>query len=101
MSLFQTRLFFRIVARNREVYFLKIATLAIAVACTTLIILFSINEFGYDRFHQNYKSLFRVLQKNNNESYGGNRLSNKIPPDVFTTLRSITSDSLIISRVKL
>src|SRR5579859_122157 len=101
MSLIQTRLFFRIISRSREVYFLKVVTLAIAFACSTLILLFSINEFGYDRFHQGYNSIFRILQKNNNESYSGNRLSNKISFDVFPALKKITTDSLITSRVKM
>ena len=101
MSLFQTRLFFRIIAKSREAYFLKIITLAIAFACTTLILLFSINEFGYDRFHREYNSIFRILQRNNNESFIGNRFSNKVPFDVINVLKSINSDSLITSRVKL
>jgi putative ABC transport system permease protein len=101
MSLFQTRLFFRIISKSREVYFLKIITLAIAFACSILILSFSINEFGYDRFHQGYNSMFRVLQRNNGESHNGNRLSNKIPFDVFRALRGFTTDSLITARVKM
>ena len=101
MLSFQTRLFFRIIAKSREAYFLKIVTLAIAFACTTLILLFSISEFGYDKFHREYDLIFRVLQRNNNESYIGNRFSNKIPFNVFNVLKSINSDSLITSRVKL
>lgn len=101
MDLFQTRLFFRIISKSRDIYLLKILTLAIAFACSTLILLFSISEFGYDRFHQDYKSIFRILQRNNDEAYSGNRLSNNIPVDLFSTLKSGGNDSLILSRVKL
>lgn len=101
MLSFQTRLFLRIIAKSREAYFLKIITLAIAFACATLILLFSISEFGYDKFHREYDLVFRVLQRNNSESYIGNRFSNKIPFNVFNVLKSINSDSLITSRVKL
>lgn len=80
---------------------MKTVTLAIAFACSTLILLFSINEFGYDRFHHDYNSTFRILQRNNNESYIGNRFSNKIPLDVFNALKAITTDSLITARVKM
>jgi putative ABC transport system permease protein len=80
---------------------LKIITLAVAFACSIIILLFSINEFAYDRFHQNYDSVFRILQKNNRESFNGNRLSNKIPLDVFNSLGSFSSDSLIVSRMKM
>lgn len=101
MLSFQTRLFLRIIGKSRETYFLKIVTLAIAFACATLILLFSISEFGYDKFHREYDFVFRVLQRNNSESYIGNRFSNKIPFDVFNVLKSINSDSLTTSRVKL
>src|SRR5688500_9748182 len=101
MELFQTRLFFRIVFKSREVYFLKIITLAIAFSCSILILLFSISEFGYDRFHEDYKSIFRILQRNNNESYIGNHLSNGIPEDVFTFLKSNEKNLMIFSRLKL
>lgn len=100
MSTFQTRLFLRIIAKNREVYLLKIITLAIAFACSTLIALFSLNEFGYDRFHRNNNSVFRVLQRNNDETYSGNRLSTRIPVEVFSALQSRSADSMIISRIK-
>lgn len=96
----QTRLFFRIIAKGKEVYFLKAISLSIAFACATLILLFARNEFGYDRFHQEYKSIFRLLQRNNRETYIGTRFSNKIPADVFEQLRQVTADSLVISRVK-
>jgi ABC-type antimicrobial peptide transport system permease subunit len=101
MELFQTRLFFRIVFKSREVYFLKIITLAIAFSCSILILLFSLSEFGYDRFHEDYKSIFRILQRNNNESYTGNRLSNGIPKDVFAFLKSKEKDLMILSRLKI
>ena len=100
MPQFQSRLFLRIIKKNREIYFLKILTLAVAFACTTLITLFSLNEFGYDEFHGNVNSVFRVLQRNNNESFSGNRLSASIPPNIYNSLKS-NSDSLIVSRMKI
>lgn len=101
MTLFGSRLFFRIIAKSREIYALKVTTLAVAFATSTLIIIFSINEFGYDRFHAGYRSLFRVLQRNNSETHIGNRLSNKIPVPVVARLRSLPTDSLLTARVKL
>ena len=98
MQLFHSRLFLRIIYRNREVYALKIITLAIAFACSTLIILFSLNEFGYDRFHHNADLTFRVLQRNVSESHSGNRLSNRVPELVFNAM--LASDSITVARVK-
>ncbi len=101
MQSFQTRLFFRILSKSKEVYFLKIITLAIALACTTLIAVFSINEFRYDTFHREHELIFRLLQQNNSQSYIGSRFSNKIPAEVYHSLKFIDPDSLITSRVKL
>ncbi|HEX5171137.1 MAG TPA: FtsX-like permease family protein [Cyclobacteriaceae bacterium] len=98
MPLFTTRLFIRIIYRNREVYILKIVTLAIAFVCSTLILLFSLNEFRYDHFHREAGNVFRVIQRNLSASYSGNRFSDRIPYHVFKSLQS--SDSLIVSRMK-
>ena len=90
MALIHSQLFLRIIAKNREVYFLKIVTLAIAFACSTLILLFTFHEFGHDKFHKDHRSIFRVLQKNSDVSYSGNRLSNKNSYDVYTHLKTIS-----------
>lgn len=101
MLLFQIRLFLRIIAKSKEAYFLKIISLAVAFACSTLILLFSIHEFGYDRFHQEHDQIYRVLQRNNNETFIGNRFSNKIPHDVFNTLKDKSGEECVPARVQL
>ncbi|HEU5291321.1 MAG TPA: FtsX-like permease family protein [Cyclobacteriaceae bacterium] len=98
---FHSRLFTRIISRNREVYILKIVTLAVAFASSVLIILFSLNEFGFDRFHKDASNVFRVLRKNTDEQYSGNRLSAKISQKAFNRIKSYYEDSLIVSRVKI
>jgi putative ABC transport system permease protein len=92
------KLFYRLALKNREVYFLKIITLSIAFGSSVLILLFSINEFGYDRFHSDAGRIFRVLQRNNIENFSGIRLSNQLPADVHTNL--VKDTSLTLSRVK-
>lgn len=62
------RLFKRIMLRNTEAYLLKVAALSIALATSIAITLFSINEFGYDRFHKDASFIFRVIQKNIDEN---------------------------------
>src|SRR5262245_2265883 len=98
MPLFQSRLFLRIINKNREIYFLKIITLAVAFACTTLITLFSLNEFGFDKFHDDAQAIFRVIQKNTSDSHSGNRLSVNIPPWIVRSVQ--TNDSLNLAKVK-
>jgi len=94
-------LFARIISKNREVYFLKIITLAVAFASATLITLFSLNEFGYDTGWSDADKTFRVLERNNKENFSGNRLSVKIPLAIYQKLSSRSGDSLAIARVKI
>src|SRR5690349_10954166 len=101
MSLFPSKLFLRIAYKNREAYLLKIITLSITLACAILITLFSLNEFGFDRFHHDSHAVFRVLQHNNAAAYSGNRLSNNIPSNVFLSIQSHSKDSVRSSRVKI
>jgi putative ABC transport system permease protein len=92
-------LFRRIIARNPKVYALKIISLALAFASSSLIILFSLNEFGYDRFHENEKHIFRVIKRNTNDEYNGNRYSTQIAANQFDVVNSLSSDSVEVARV--
>ncbi|MGC1242775.1 MAG: ABC transporter permease [Chryseosolibacter sp.] len=80
---------------------LKIITLAIAFASSFLVILFCLNEFGYDRFHKDPDTLFRILRRNTDEEYSGNRLSTKIPAEVVHQLKAVSNKSFAISRIKI
>lgn len=102
MSGQHSRLFARLIAKNREPYILKIITLATAFASSVLIILFSLHEFGFDRFHTHAEQVFRVTQKDLTPDYSGNRLSVKIPETIVDALkRDYFKDSLLIARVKI
>jgi len=100
MPFLNSRLFFRIIKKNREVYTLKVITLAVTFACTMIIILFSLNEFQFDRFHHHSESIFRVIQKNKKDHNSKNPRSNRIPPEVVSVLKLIPNDSVIVSRIK-
>lgn len=93
-------MFFRLISRNREIYFLKILTLAIAFASTTLITLFSLNEFGYDRFHREPDAIVRVIRRSMTETITGNRLSNRIPIQALEAWKARAGDSVLLARVK-
>lgn len=93
------RLFLRIINRSRDVFFLKVLTLSIAFACAIGITLFVFNEMGYDKFHANANSVFRILEKTHNND-SGNPHSNQIPEQVADELADLAGDSLTISRVK-
>lgn len=100
MHVFHLRLFFRLICKNWEVYSLKIFTLAIAFACSIIIVLFSLNEFSFDRFHQQANAVVRVLQRNESETFTGNRLTISIPYNVYMRLHFHLKDSMTVSRVK-
>lgn len=95
------KLFLRILLRNREVYLLKMISLVAAFSSCILIILFTLNEYGYDKFHTDHGNIFRLVERNNDPGYGGNRLSNRIPSPVLDSFKLQYSDSVSIGRVKL
>ena len=95
-----SRLFVRILSRNGDVYVLKVFTLAVAFATSLLLILFSIHEYGYDTHYNDPDRVFRLLARNTNKDYSGNRLSSAIPPGALQSISKKFSGSAIVSRVK-
>ncbi len=95
-----SRLFARTVSRNGDVYFLKLVTLAVAFATSILVMLFSIHEFGYDTHFKDAKRVFRLLGRNTDKDYSGNRLSGSIPPGILQSINKQLRDDVISSRVK-
>ncbi|MEO5978183.1 MAG: ABC transporter permease [Chryseolinea sp.] len=99
MSL-KTILFLRTIFRHKEIYGLKLGSQAIAIACSILVILFSMDEFSYDCFHRDYENIFRVLQKNTHPAYNGNRLSNRISTQSLDLIRKQSDSTMIFCRIK-
>ncbi len=100
MMCLQSALFVRILSRNRDVYLLKVITLAVAFAASILVTLFSTHEFGYDTNHENADRVFRMLARNTDKDYTGNRLSASIPKAILKRISEQFSDLVTISRVK-
>ncbi|MGC3948145.1 MAG: ABC transporter permease [Chryseolinea sp.] len=90
---------FELFSRNNDVYVLKVVTLAIAFAAAILVMLFSIHEFGYDKHHDDPNTLFRLLIRNTNKNFSGNRLSAGISYRSFKTIRNKLTSG-IVARVK-
>jgi len=55
----------RNLARHKGYSFINIAGLAIGMACCILILLWVQDEVSYDRFHENGRNIYRVLQNIN------------------------------------
>lgn len=95
-----SRLFLKIISKNRQVYLLQLFTLAIAFACTALVALFALREFGYDTSFRDSDRLFRVLVKNEDSNYSGNRLTNKVATDLLSRITLEKKDSAIFTTIK-
>ncbi len=94
----QIRLLQRFIFKNLEIYLLKILTLSVAMSALILVSIFSLNEFGYDRFHKNHKSIFRLTERSNTETYGRNRHSTQISKSVYNELN--VQQEAVITRIK-
>jgi putative ABC transport system permease protein len=51
---------FRNLTRRKTLAFINIAGLSIGLACFSLFLLYAVNEFSYDRFHQNASDIYRM-----------------------------------------
>ena len=70
--------YFKIALRNlgrqKILSFINISGLSIGLACFSLFLLYSVNEFSFDRFHKNADNVYRVYrwtEAMNNEEAGG------------------------------
>jgi putative ABC transport system permease protein len=70
--------YFKIALRNlgrqKVLSFINISGLSIGLACFSLFLLYSVNEFSFDRFHKNADNIYRVYRWTdamNNEEAGG------------------------------
>jgi hypothetical protein len=98
----QARLFTRLIFRSREVYALKVLTLAVAFAAFFIIVRFSEREFSYDEFNKQPERVFRVLERNEATDYSGNRWSSRIPAVITAQLNDVRyRDAMVLSRVKI
>lgn len=69
----------KVTLRNIKRYsgysFINIMGLTIGMACCILILLWVRDEFGFDRFHENYNDLYRTIPKIKDTRYSSNPLA--------------------------
>ncbi|MGD9347242.1 MAG: ABC transporter permease, partial [Candidatus Aminicenantes bacterium] len=53
----------RVIQKNKAFSFINITGLAVGMACCVLILLWVQDELSYDRFHEDYKQLYRLILK--------------------------------------
>lgn len=77
-SYFKTAL--RILRKNKGFSLLNLIGLSLGMACATLIMLWVYDEMTYNKFHQNYKHLYQVIE---NQKYDGKTYTFSALPGVF------------------
>src|SRR5690349_3873906 len=101
MHLTRLKLLLRLFRDQPGIYSLKLISLAIAFACSILVISFASREFNVNRGQQSSHDIFRVLRKNNAPDYDRIRLSDRIPPATKNQICHVGKDTLgAASRVK-
>jgi putative ABC transport system permease protein len=75
----------RKIGRQKGYAFINVAGLAIGLAVCMLISLWVVDEFGYDRFHQNYRTIFRVYHDESATAPGST--SALTPPPMAAALK--------------
>jgi putative ABC transport system permease protein len=63
--------------RNKSYSFINIVGLAIGIACCIIILLFVSDELNYDKYHKNYKNIYRVCL---DSRIGNNELNAAVTP---------------------
>jgi putative ABC transport system permease protein len=97
---------FRNFSRNKAFSFINILGLAIGMAVCILLLLWVQDEISYDKFHQNSKNIFSVVQEgvwNDGETYGNRTipyrlapLMHEIYPEVENHVRLRTSNGMMM-----
>jgi putative ABC transport system permease protein len=92
-------LFLRLFRAQWGIYSLKLVSLAIAFACTILVVAFASKEFDVNESQPNSGQIVRVIRRNDAIDYNRNRLSDRIPVKVQKIISSVSGDSIEWCRV--
>src|ERR1051325_9338215 len=90
---------FRNLLRQKVPALINIFGLSTGIACFILLLLYSVNEFSFDRFHKNEKNIYRVYEWK--KSWKGNdERSVSLPMPLGPALKKDLPDVLNFARVK-
>ena len=68
MFLFNLKIAYQNLIRNKGYSFINISGLALGMACTLLLLMWVNHEMSYDKFHEKDKQLFQIV---NWQTYSG------------------------------
>ncbi len=77
--------------RNPVYSFINIFGLSIAISCCILVLLFVIQEFSYDKYHENTDDVYRIVKtrQNSDEEYYSARTQVPLGPGIEATFPEI------------
>ena len=80
MFLFNLKIAYQNLVRNKGYSFINISGLAIGMACTLLLLLWVNHEMSYDKFHKKDKQLFQIVnwQTYSGQEYGWSSIPGKL-----------------------
>jgi ABC-type transport system, involved in lipoprotein release, permease component len=84
---------FRRVKQNWQWFLINVTGLSIAVACSLIIILYTLQQMGYDRFHSKADYIYRITLESNQGA------SSIHPARVYGDLRQMVTDYPVIERM--
>jgi hypothetical protein len=97
----------RNIRKHKAVSLINISGLALGIACCLLLLLWAQDELGYDRFHENFEDIYRVIGKNFSNQGAGYSASHPAPigprileksPDVLEFVRIYLRNNLVQHR---
>ena len=78
--------------KQKVLAFINIFGLSVGIACFSLLLLFIVNEFSFDKFHKNAPDIYRVYTLWD-QTLSGNQ-TNPQPPVAYTDYESLTPQTL-------
>ena len=91
---------FRNIKRQKGFSLINTVGLAIGISCCILILQYIRHEFSFDKFHENSKYIYRVLQHQKGNIYQGTDIFNAVPAILAPSVRSDFPQDAKITRVK-
>ncbi|MCW5910246.1 MAG: ABC transporter permease, partial [Cyclobacteriaceae bacterium] len=80
--------------RQKLLSLINISGLSVGLACFTLLVLYSLNEFQFDRFHENAANIYRVYQQSATLEGNGVKYDVNLPVPLGPALRQDFPDVL-------
>jgi putative ABC transport system permease protein len=90
----------RIFRKHKGFSLINTAGLAIGISCCILILQYIRHEFSFDKFHENSKYIYRIIQHQEGNIYQGVDVFNSLPAILAPSIREDFPEDAKVTRVK-